>query len=95
MGGWSMIVFYILIFGIMYFFMLRPQIKKQKLQNEFGNQLKKGDQVATTSGIIGRITKIEENIVELQLDGKTFIRVLKSAISKEATDSLPAKQIIE
>ncbi|MBK9376954.1 MAG: preprotein translocase subunit YajC [Saprospiraceae bacterium] len=41
MGGWSMIVFYILIFGIMYFFMLRPQIKKQKLQNEFGNQLKK------------------------------------------------------
>ncbi|HMW39775.1 MAG: preprotein translocase subunit YajC [Saprospiraceae bacterium] len=78
----------LLVFVIMYFFFLRPQIKKQKEQNDFVLQIKKGDQVATGSGIIGRVSKVEQDIIELQVDGKTFLKVLKSAVSKEATESL-------
>ncbi|MCC6815557.1 MAG: preprotein translocase subunit YajC [Saprospiraceae bacterium] len=85
----------ILVFVIMYFFFLRPQMKKQKEQNNFLANVKKGDQVATGSGIIGRINKFEEEVVELQLDSKTFIKILKNAISKEATESLKNKNYLD
>lgn len=86
---------FLLIFIIMYFFFLRPQIKKQKEQNQFLGNISKGDQVATGSGMIGRITKLEDSIVELQLDSKSFVKVLKSSISKEATDSLKGKNVLD
>ena len=81
------IVFYLLLFAIIYFFFLRPQVKKQKAQNSFMDDLKKGDEVVTGSGIIGKINKLEGNVVELQIDQKTFIKVLKGAISREMTES--------
>lgn len=85
----------ILVFVIMYFFFLRPQMKKQKEQNTFIGNIKKGDQIVTGSGIIAKINKIEDEYVELQLDSKTFIKVLKNAISKEATESLKNKVSLE
>lgn len=91
-----MILPWILIFGVMYFFMLRPQIKKQKEQNNYLGNLKKGDQVVTGSGIIGKITKFEDGgVIELQVDSKTFIKILKSAVSKEASEALGTKNYIE
>jgi preprotein translocase subunit YajC len=73
---------------VFYFFIIRPQAKKQKDQAKFINQLEKGKNVVTASGIIGKINKIEGEIIHLQIDPKTFIRVLKSAVSKEMTESL-------
>ncbi len=91
-----MILPWLLIFGVMYFFMLRPQIKKQKEQNNYLGNLKKGDQVVTGSGIIGKITKFEDGgVIELQVDSKTFIKILKSAVSKEASEALGTKNYIE
>ncbi|MFN8318282.1 MAG: preprotein translocase subunit YajC [Saprospiraceae bacterium] len=75
------------LFVIMYFFFLRPQIKRQKEQNQFQLGLKKGDEVVTASGIIGQITKVDEHEITLQVDPKTFLRFTKGAISKEMTDS--------
>ncbi len=87
---------WILIFGVMYFFMLRPQIKKQKEQNTYIDNLKKGDQIVTGSGLIGRITKFEEaGVIELQIDSKTYIKILKSAISKEASEALGSRNYID
>ena len=92
----TMILPWLLIFGVMYFFMLRPQIKKQKEQNNYLGNLKKGDQVVTGSGIIGKITKFEDGgVFELQVDSKTFIKILKSAVSKEASEALGTKNYIE
>jgi len=68
--------------------MLRPQIKKQKEQQKFGEALAKGNDVVTSSGIIGRISKIEGNIVTLQVDPKTYIKVTKGSISKELTEAM-------
>lgn len=82
----------LILFGgillVFYFFIIRPQAKKQKEQNKFATSLEKGKEVATASGIVGKINKIEDEFVFLQLDPKTFIKVFKSAISKEMTDAL-------
>jgi len=78
----------ILIMVVFYFFFIRPQANKQKAQGTFINELEKGDEVVTASGIIGRINKMEGNIVHLQIDQKTFIKVLRSSISNEMTTAL-------
>ena len=76
---------------VFYFFMIRPQQKRQKEQKSFQEELDKGTQVVTASGIIGKITKVEEETVTLEVSAKTYITVTKTAISKEMTDALFAK----
>jgi preprotein translocase subunit YajC len=76
-----------LIILVMYFFFIRPQAKKQKEQNKFINELTKGSEVVTASGIIGKIVKIDEKEVTILVDQKSQIRILKTLVSKELTDS--------
>jgi len=83
-GTWPLI----LIIAVFYFFIIRPQQKKQKEQTKFLTSLEKGTQVVTSSGLIGRINKIENEIITLQIDNKTFIKITKSSISKELTESV-------
>lgn len=78
----------VLMIVVFYFFMIRPQAKKQKEQNDFQNGLAKGDRVVTGSGVLGKITKLDDKTVTLEVDSKTYIRFAKSAISKEMTDGL-------
>ncbi|MBY5957134.1 preprotein translocase subunit YajC [Membranicola marinus] len=73
---------------VFYFLFMRPQQKKAKAQREFNTKLDKGSVVVTGSGIIGRISKIEDEVVTLQLADKTFIKVLRSSVSKEMTEVL-------
>lgn len=82
-GGNPMVSFAFLaaVFGIMYFFMIRPQQKKMKDQRNFIEDLKKGDKVVTNGGIHGKIAKVDDNTVLLELDSNTKIRVEKSFIS--------------
>ena len=87
-AGMMNIVFMVAIFAVFYFFLIRPQAKKQKDQTKFVDQMEKGDEVITASGIVGKINKIDGNFVTLQVDTKTFIKVTKSAISKEMSDIL-------
>ena len=87
-AGTMNIVFMVAIFAVFYFFLIRPQAKKQKEQTKFVDQLEKGDEVITASGIVGKINKIEGSFVTLQVDTKTFLKVTKSAVSKEMTDLL-------
>lgn len=77
-----------LIIVVMYFFFIRPQAKKQKEQNKFVTELSKGKEVVTASGIIGKIVKIDEKEVTLMVDNKSQIRIIKTLVSKELTDSL-------
>src|SRR5690606_1813343 len=69
----------LLIFVVFWFFILRPQMKKQKEQNKFAEQLAKGQEVATSSGILGRIVRIDGEIVHLEIAPKTVVRVTKNA----------------
>jgi preprotein translocase subunit YajC len=87
-AAYSQLFIFAAIFLVFYLFFIRPQSKKQKDQNAFANNIQKGDEVVTNSGLIGKINKIEDNVVTLQVDQKTFIRMLKSSVSKELTDGL-------
>lgn len=77
----------IFLFGsiilIMYFFMIRPQQKKQKDAKNFISAIKKGDQVVTIGGIHGKVHSLEEDSVLLELDRGLKVKVEKSAISLE------------
>jgi preprotein translocase subunit YajC len=79
-----------LIAIIFYFFMIRPQVKKQKDQKSFVTDLKKGDKVITTAGIHGKITDIGETTFLVEVDNGVKIRFDKSAISLEASKALNA-----
>ncbi|HLF62218.1 MAG TPA: preprotein translocase subunit YajC [Saprospiraceae bacterium] len=75
-----------LMLVVIWLFFFRPQAKKQKAQAKFIEELQKGDEVATASGLIGRVNKLEDSIVTLQIDQKTFVRVTKGSVSKEMTE---------
>lgn len=75
---------------VFWFFIMRPQAKKQKDQRKFLDSLEKGKQVVTTSGILGKITKIEDDIITIEVGSKVYIRITKGAISKEMTDTVYA-----
>lgn len=73
-----------LIFIIFYFFMIRPQIRKQKIEKKFQNNLKKGNNIVTNSGMHGKIIDITDNFCILEtITGK--IKLEKNTISKELT----------
>ncbi|MBX2889847.1 MAG: preprotein translocase subunit YajC [Saprospiraceae bacterium] len=76
-------LFPLLILVVFYFFLIRPQIKRQKETQKFQESLREGLDVITNAGIIGKITKIDGPVVRLMVDEKTFIRVVKSAIQSE------------
>lgn len=81
----------ILIIVVFYFFMIRPQMKKQKEVLAFRNSLAKGDKVVTTGGIYGKIIELKDNYVLLQVDDNVKIRVDKSALVKDMSD-VPAQK---
>ena len=70
---------------VFYFFMIRPQQKKQKDQKKFLGAIKKGDMVVSLGGIHGKIASIEENTVTLEVDRGARIKMEKSSISYEAS----------
>jgi preprotein translocase subunit YajC len=87
-AAFSQLFIFAAIFVVFYLFFIRPQSKKQKEQNKFIGEVQKGDEIVTNSGMVGKINKIEGNVITLQVDQKTFIRILRSSVSKELTDGL-------
>ncbi|WP_367389907.1 preprotein translocase subunit YajC [Lewinella sp. LCG006] len=85
-GGMVQLVFFGAMLLIFWLFLIRPQAKRQREQGEFMKNLAKGDDVVTASGIIGKINKIEDKTIVLEV-GKVFIPFTRSAISKEMTDA--------
>lgn len=87
MGGGIQMLFPLLIIVVFYFFMLRPQMQQQKKTQSFQSNLAPNQEVVTTGGIIGKITKIDDATVTLLVDEKTKIRVLRNTIAAEYSAS--------
>ncbi|MBL7815240.1 MAG: preprotein translocase subunit YajC [Saprospiraceae bacterium] len=87
LGGVAQFLPLAMILVVFYFFMIRPQMKRQKEQTSFAESLEKGKEVVTSSGIIGKINKIEGQVVTLEVANNTYIRVTKGSISKEMTEA--------
>ncbi len=77
----------ILVVAVFYFFMIRPQMKRQKELRTFRESLAKGDKVVTTGGIYGKVTDIKDNVVILQVDKEVSLKVDKSAVVKDMSDA--------
>jgi preprotein translocase subunit YajC len=73
----------ILVFVVFYFFMIRPQMRKQKEMSNYRNSLKKGDKVVTTGGIYGRVQEVKDNYVMMDVGGDIRLKVDKSALLKD------------
>ncbi len=78
-----------LIFVVMYFFMIRPQQKKQKELAKFRSNLAKGDKVITIGGIYGVVIEVKEQYILVEVDSNVKLRIDKSAIVKDISD-IPA-----
>ena len=79
-GDWSFIIMMVVIFGIFYFLMIRPQQKKQKELKSLLDNLAYGDLVMTTGGIHGKITGLADAVVTLEIADKVRIKISRSAI---------------
>lgn len=92
MGGLAGFVPIILIFAIMYFLMIRPQQKKMKEHAAMVAALRRGDQVVTQGGLIGKVTKVkEENEVEVEIASGVKVRVVQSTIVNVISKTEPSE----
>ena len=82
-GGfdWTIIIFLLLIFGMFYFVMIRPQRKRQKEHQQLIEELKRGDRVVTAGGIYGVIETISEDNVLIKVESGATMRVAKNSVS--------------
>lgn len=85
-GGYSMIIMMVAIFAIMYFFMIRPQQKKQKEIRNFQNSLTEGTKVITAGGVYGTVKRvdIEKNSLELEIARGVIIEVDRNYVFADA-----------
>ena len=83
-GGTQSIIMLVLMFAVIYFFMIRPQVKKSKAEKSFQGDISKGDKVVTTSGIHGKIADLNETTCVIET-GAGRIKFERSSISQELT----------
>ncbi|QFR32526.1 preprotein translocase subunit YajC [Ancylobacter sp. TS-1] len=95
-GGTDMLMSllpFVLIFVIMYFLILRPQQKKVKAHQELVKNVRRGDTVVTTGGLIGKVARvIDDSEIELQVAEGVKIRQMRGLISEVRAKGEPAKE---
>ena len=93
MEGIASLVPLFLIFGIMYFLLIRPQQKKLKEHQAMVEALRRGDQVVTAGGLVGKVTGVKEadKEIEVEIAQGVKVRVIRSTISAVLNKTEPAK----
>ncbi len=88
-SGMSMILMMVAIFAIMYFFMIRPQQKRQKEIQKFQNELAEGTEVMTGGGIYGTVKSVDlaKNVVEVKIARDVVIKVDRASVFKDPTST--------
>lgn len=77
-----------LVMIVIYFFMLRPQMKKSKDEKKFREELKKGDRIVTIGGIHGKINEIRDDSFIIEVEGSNRLKIDKSAVSMTSSATL-------
>ena len=89
-GGMSFLIMMVAIFAIMWFFMIRPQQKKQKEIQKFQNELTEGTEVVTGGGIHGTVKSVDltRNTVDIKIARDVVVTVEKSSVFKDMASQL-------
>ncbi len=90
-GNWTMIIMMVALFAIMYFFMIRPQQKKQKQLQEARNAIKVGDRVVTAGGIHGKVKEIKDATFTVEITEGVKIVIEKTSVFVSSADSEAAQ----
>ena len=85
-NAYQSLVFIVLIIVVFYFFMIRPQMKRQKELKNFRETLKKGDKIITNGGIYGKIMDVKEQTLTVEIADNVLVKVDKSAVIKDPAD---------
>jgi len=78
---WQFPIMMVVLFGLMYFLMIRPQMKRQKEHREMVSKLAKGDEVITSGGIAGRVEDIGDNFISVEIADGVRVKLQKGAIT--------------
>ena len=81
-GPQNMLFLVAIFFGIFYFMIIRPQQKQQKTHTSYLESLKKGDEVITNGGLIGRIAGVQGDVLTLEIANNVRVRVLKDQVNR-------------
>jgi preprotein translocase subunit YajC len=81
------LIFFVLVFGVFWFFMIRPQVKKQKQERKFREEMKKGDKVVTTGGLHGKVVDISEKIVKIDVSNGMVLKFEKTCVSADLSQT--------
>lgn len=84
-GAMEQLLMILMIIVVFYFFMIRPQMKKAKMERAFKDSIKKGDKVVTIGGVHGKVLEVQEKTFMIEIDQNVKVKIEKSAISAEAT----------
>jgi preprotein translocase subunit YajC len=79
-GGIESMLLIVLMFGVLYFLMIRPQMKRAKEQRAMVDALQKGDEIIGAGGMLGRITKLNENYISLEVAQGVEIQMQRAAV---------------
>lgn len=80
-GGTSLLIMMVIFFVIMYFMIIRPQMKQAKEHKQMVDALTKGDEVVTTGGLVGKITRIGDSFLHIEVAPDVEVKVQKHAVS--------------
>ena len=86
-SGYSMFIFLAAMILIFYFFMIRPQRKKEKDAQSFRASLQKGDKIVTIGGVHGKIIDVQDATFTVEMEGGSKMKIEKSAVSHIAKDN--------
>ncbi len=90
-GAFASFIPLILIFAIMYFLLIRPQQKKLKEHQAMVESLRRGDQIVTQGGVVGKVTKVlEDNKVEVEIAQGVKVQVIKTTVAQVLNKTEPA-----
>lgn len=90
--GTMNMIFIVLLIAIFYLFMIRPQMRKAKLEQQFKNSVQKGDRIVTIGGIHGKIVDVQEKTFLIEVDTNSRIKIEKTAVSAEASKQYAEKK---
>ena len=91
-GFWMQLLPFVLIFVIMYFLILRPQQKRAKEHQELVKNLRRGDTVITSGGLVGKVTKVvDDDQIEVEISDGVKVRQMRSMVSEVRAKGEPVK----
>jgi preprotein translocase subunit YajC len=89
---WPMLIFIVVLFGLMYFVLIRPQRKRQRDHQDMLTELRKGAKVITAGGIYGQIESVSDDSFVLRIDSGATIRIAKSSVIMKQSEPEPEIQ---